>query len=544
MNSEVLDSPENLWNWASKNVSENIEQRRELHKYLAENDNAKKVFLACCFADPRLFFNLCLWTLNSQEAPGKRNLPFILWSFQEKPVLRIKEAIDAGWTSKRMDLFFDKSRKQGATYLILGVYLLYWFVSSGSRFLLGSRKEELVDEGDEIIENCVVGSEESLFYKLLYMLNAVKRTTCFQPNFLKKHKFLQNLDMDTSFKGEATNIGFGKSYRSTSVLVDEAAQIEPSIAGWIIENVADTSNCCIFNSTTGPWGGTHPYSRLLKTHPQNTIVLDWLDNPNMNLGKYKSTEDGFVEIGDIKYWKEKYPQVFQNVEQNKSVKVCDLNWGNIEPYPFIADSGRTSWGYPRSVWYDEEEKRPGRTKRGMAQNILRSETCSTDLFFSDFGMFEKLRVDFIKHPDYQGNIIFTLDENKIDKVGFVPGGSKGKLKWWGEFVSDRPLQFHNYIIGADISRGTGKSNSVAAIYDVNTSELVGLWTDNYTDMPTFAEQVVAICEWCGGTRKPFLIWEANGADLFDKIIRKLGYWNVYTKRDERAKVPKFQNKRG
>jgi len=91
-------------------------------------------------------------------------------------VLRIKEAI-----KKKLDLLFEKSRKQGATYIILGVFLLYWLVSPGSMFLLGSRVETLVDDGSEIVESSVVGSEVTLFYKLLYMVNTLP--LYLQPNF-------------------------------------------------------------------------------------------------------------------------------------------------------------------------------------------------------------------------------------------------------------------------------------------------------------------------------------------------------------------------
>lgn len=527
-----IDTPEKILKWSSKVAIENIEQRRNLHTFLFNDKEAKERFLAMCYYDPRLFFNLCLWTFNAQAPYGRRHIPFILWDHQEPAVLRIKKAIET-----QKDLLFDKSRKQGATYIILGSFLLYWLVSPGSMFLLGSRKEDLVDNGSEIIEGSVVGSEEALFYKLLYMISALP--LYLQPKIYKKHLFLQNLETESAFRGDTTNIGFGKGFRTLANLVDEAAQIDPKMAGWIIENIADTAPCSIFNSTTGPWGQSHPYSKLLKSSPGSVVVLDWSNNPEQNVGLYRSPKEGFIEIKDLDYYKKLYPGRFEGIEPGTLIPIKEVE----KTYPFIADGGVSNWGCWRSVWVDADEKRPGRTKRGMAQNLYRIETGATDAFF-DYELIMRLR-ERIKNPDYCSDVSYSRNsKNDLEDIKFDFGGKDSPLYLWESLENGRPNQRHNYTVGCDISRGTGASNSVAAIYDVNTNKVVGLYVNPYIKISDFAEKAVAICHWVGGASPALLNWEINNSPEFLDRVRELGYYNLYVRRDTSLRKTKLDKKYG
>lgn len=446
--------------------------------------------------------------------------------------MKIKDAVE-----NQRDLLFDKSRKQGATYIILGSFILYWLVSPGSMFLLGSRKEDLVDNGSEIVEGSVVGSEESLFYKLLYMINALP--LYLQPRVFKKHCFLQNLEMDAAFRGDTTNIGFGKGFRTTANLVDEAAQIDPKLAGWIIENIADTAPCSIFNSTTGPWGGSHPYSKMMKENQDRVIVLDWTDNPEQSEGLYRSPKEGMIEIFDVEYYRKRYPGKFDHILPGTTISIDEVK----DTYPFVVDGGVSNWGCKRSVWVDNDEKRPGRTKRGMAQNLYRIETGSTEIFF-DYELIVKLR-EKIKKPDYCGDVSYERSEkDDLENIRFEFGGKDTPLYWWGSLSNRRPNQNHNYTIGCDISKGTGASNSVAGIYDTNTNEVCGLYVNPYIKISDFAEKVVAICYWVGGTSPALLNWEINNSPEFLDRLKELGYYNLYVNRDTSLRKTKLSNKYG
>jgi len=513
-----------------KDGQENISFRKDLHGFLCTDKKAVANYLALSFLDPVIFFNSSMWTFNPQLK--HKHLPFILWPHQEVGIRSVKYAIENG-----QDRFFKKSRKQGATYINLGILLLYFLVSPDERFLLGSRKESLVDDGSEIKDGNVIGSEETLFYKLLYMLNTLPKYL--QPAIYKKHLFMQSLANGSAFKGEATNLGFGKAFRSRVAMVDEAAQIDPKEAGYIIENIADTAPTNIFNSTPGPWGEAHPYSKLMTKHPDKVITLSFYDNPEQGAGRYTSPEDGKVVIKDVEYYQRMYPEAFKNIKANIAYDIADLP----SVFNFVADGNISNFGCDRTAWLDKFEKDKAITPRGKSQNLLMVDSGSTDMFFQ-FGLLEKLR-DKTRQPYYQGDIDYTLDKNGyIYDTWFENGGQNSILSWWGVLKNGRPFQGHNYVVGCDISRGTGTTNSVDAVLNVNTNEIVGLLVTPYLKISEFAEKSVALCEWVGGNVPPLLIWEENGASEFFDRVDELGYYNLYVKQDRLGKKNKSGNKYG
>jgi hypothetical protein len=462
-------------------VQENIAFRKDLHGFLCTDEKAVANYLAMSFIDPVIFFNSSMWTFNPQI--DQKHLPFILWPHQEIAIRAIKKAIENG-----KDIFFKKSRKQGATYINLGILLLYFLVSPDERFLLGSRKESLVDDGSEIEDGRVLGSEETLFYKLLYMLNTLPKYL--QPPIYKKHLFMQSLANGSAFKGEATNLGFGKAFRSRVAMVDEAAQIDPKEAGYIIENIADTAPTNIFNSTTGPWGGAHPYAKLMNEHKDKVVELSFYLNPEQGAGRYTSPEDGKILIKDVEYYQKTYPGVFNNIKSNVVYSLGDLP----KCFSFCADGNISNFGCDRTAWLDKFEKDKAITPRGKSQNLLMIESGSTEMFFQ-FGLLEKLR-DKTRKPYYEGDVGYTLDDNSyIYDTWFESGGQNSILSWWGVLKNERPFQGSNYVVGCDISKGTGTTNSVAAVLNVNTNEIEGLLVTPYLSMTDFAEKSVALCEW-------------------------------------------------
>ena len=527
---KIAKSPSVFYGAVPKEAKDNVIFRKELHGFLCGDKYATAEYLALCFLDPCIFFDSSLWTFNSQLK--YKHIPFILWPHQEIGIRSVKQAIENG-----QDRFFKKSRKQGATYINLGILLLYFLVSPDERFLLGSRKENLVDDGSEIKDGRVLGSEETLFYKLLYMLSTLPKYL--QPPIYKKHLFMQSLANGSAFKGEATNLGFGKAFRSRVALVDEAAQIDPKEAGYIIENLADTAPTNIFNSTVGPWGGSHPYSKLMAEHPDKTIELSFYDSPEQGAGRYTSPEDGKVLIKDVEYYRKTYPEAFRNIEANVVYNLSDLP----TEFKFCADGNISNFGCDRTAWLDSFERDKAITPRGKAQNLLMIYAGSTDMFFQ-FGLLEKLR-DRTREPYYNGDIGYTLDGNGyIYDTWFESSGSNGILSWWGELKNTRPFQGHNYVVGCDISKGTGTTNSVAAVLNVNTNEIEGLLVTPFLSMTDFAEISVALCEWVGGNTTPLLIWEENGAPDFLKRVDELGYYNLFVKEDKSGKKNKSGNKYG
>lgn len=540
---KTIDSPDEFLVSFPTDLKENILKRQELHKLLTDDEGFRKVYMEMCLLKPQIAFNTALWTYDARRIPGERNRPFILRPQQSIVVDRLKSAIE-----NKHDLAVDKSREEGATELICKMFALYWWLCPDSAFLVGSRKEQLVDNSVEYKDGRLIGPHQCLFHKIMYGI--VHLPVWANVQMSKKHGFLQNLVNNSMIEGESTNESFGAGNRATGVLVDEVGRIEPDVAQFIIDNISDTSPCCIFNSTHFRWGSGHPYAKLLRSNHIEVVTLGFEDNPEKNYGLYRSPDLDIIEIKDVDYYRNLCPDIFNQIKVNQPFKLSTLDkevltcseevQEQYEDIRFVADGGEKNFKRDRSVWYDDQEAR-ARSKTGLAQNILRIPQGSADMFF-DNATIQRLRSMYMRQPDHVGKIKYDVEKGTVKNIRFIPGSPERGLKWWGKLKNFKPNITHNYIVACDIARGTGASNSVLAVCDVNTYELIGLYANPYIDVSDFAEYAVAVCKWLGNA---FLIWEANGpGDTFDKRIWKLGYSRVYKNINERKKPRKRQNIRG
>ncbi|KKL75164.1 hypothetical protein LCGC14_2057610, partial [marine sediment metagenome] len=171
----------------------------------------------------------------------------------------------------------DKSRDEGATCIITGVYFVYWLLVSQSTFLVGSRKEEFVDKA---------GDPKTLFAKIVY-LNEHLPLSLRVADAIKTHMHYENPENGSVIDGEATNESFGAGARNLSVMLDEFGRVDYSIAQRIRETLSDTTDCVIYNSTHF-YGRGHPFAKLRYSGKVSVIVLPWWKNPVKNEGLYKS----------------------------------------------------------------------------------------------------------------------------------------------------------------------------------------------------------------------------------------------------------------
>jgi hypothetical protein len=530
----IASDPARLFTSIPKDVQANIKWRQDIHSFLAENPTAQELFLYNCASNPAILFNGCFFTYNPKKTDKCRNVPFILRPAQEVAIATLKRAIDEGF-----DVAIDKSREEGASELLCKLFLVYWLLTPDTYMLIGSRKEELVDQSTDIKNGRVIGPHQTLFHKILYAL--ANLPVWWTVQFSKRHRFLQNLENGSMLEGEATNESFGAGNRATAVLIDEVARIEPEPAQYIIDNIHDTTDCCIFNSTHFKWGAGHPYAKLLRSNKIEIITLGFEDNPTKNYGMYRSPKQGYIEIKDIEYYRQKNPEIFTTINAGEIIDVTTLGVSNVKGLRFVTDGGESNFGRWRSVWFDNEVLDRARSLADIAQNILRVPQGSADMFF-DNAMIERIRTRFVDKPTHRGEVAYQFDrEGHIVNEAWREK-SKGKLKWWGELTKDRPRKDHAYIVSCDVSFGKGASNSVIAICDVNTCEIVGLMADPYASISDFADTAIAISKWANNA---LLIWESNGpGNEFDHRVRFQRYPRVYIPKPERARIRSAQNKRG
>jgi len=531
-----IDSPEKFWKTIPRTIPENIAFRQKLHSELVKDKEAQKVFLELCYLKPEIAFDSCLWTYNPKEKPFKRNLPFILRPQQIISIQEIFESIREGH-----DLLLDKSRDEGATEIICKAFALESILVPETSFLVGSRKEEFVDLGTQLAGNRVSGSPKCLFHKILYTYATIP--LWMKPNVVKTHMHIEISDNGSVIDGEATNESFGAGDRRTGILLDEFGRVDYKLAQNIRETVSDVTDAVIYNSTHF-YGMGHPFAQLRFSGKIKVITLPWHKNPNKNFGMYRSPDLNKIVLFDD-YYKKNYPGCFDNIEIGKPFKFSDLeidllSKGKSPDVNFIAD------GVDKltSPWRDREVLR--RDPRDVAQNIDMEPGAAGDNFFDRTGLI-RMRNERIREPNYEGEIEYKSDPitNKMCGIRFRSYAGKNRFSWWGDLTKNRPNQNHNYIVSCDISLGAGVSNSVAGVYDVNTHEKVGTFVSPDLPPEEFADQVIAICHWVGGlTRKPFLIWEANGPGIsFDKRVQFHNYNFVYFLSDERSIQRRGKSKR-
>jgi len=359
MNQLKLDDPRDFFRAVPTEPLANLEFRKTLHRLLLSDKGFQRAYKEMLLEYPPLFYNTIAWTFNPQKPAGHRNQPFILRPAQIKAV----EGFDYCYKNGK-EVVLDKTRKEGASELITKFLAMQWLLSPEFQALMGSRKENLVDDKTQWSGGKISGNPSCLFHKVLYTLYFCPEWLKPKPNsFSKTNLLLQNLDNGAVIAGESTNDNFGAGSRHSIVFID-------------------VSDCVIYCSTHF-YGVAHPYNQLLTGQfgQKEILTLAWEDNPEENVGLYRSPEPGVVAVRDIAYYRAKCPEVFNDIEADEPIKVEPIQ-DKLEKagIAFVADGGDSNEGGWRSVWYDKIAA--ARSPRDIAQNIDRRPIGAGETFFS------------------------------------------------------------------------------------------------------------------------------------------------------------------
>lgn len=405
------------------------------------------------------------------------HLPFVTWQIQDDHILEVERAVKDGY-----DLLTDKSRDMGATWDHIVVYHHQWLFQEDRSFLELSRKEDCVDQLGHSGE---AGSDPGT---LLGKHDYINRflPSWMLPSYERKRMHLINLVNRSRIDGESTNSTAGSSDRRTSILLDEMAKMPEGEA--IKRSTKDVTACRLVNST--PDGPGTEYSKWRLSGQIKVFVMPWWEHP---------------EKGKNRYTK-------QNPITGK-------------------------WTI-RSPFYDHEDE--VRSPREMAIELDMDHVGSGATFFelynievakSLFGRDPRSRwsIDFEPSVPEEAirKIVKTRDRNRI-RIRHDP---KGPLILWSGLIHGRLDQTKHYVIGSDISKGQGASNSASSIFCVEDQEKVGEWADANTPPYEFARQMTALALWVGGAgqcRMPLLIWEAQGPGWdYGRLIVKVYEYPLY-----------------
>lgn len=484
-----------------KRVDENLQWRKRLRDAAEHNPKVQAELRAACKASIYFWINAFAWTfqqkrvgLDGVERPvsgSDSHQPFITWKVQDDALASIIHGINFG-----EDLLISKSRDMGASWLILTAFHWYWQFKPNTTFLEMSRKAQLVDKR---------GDMDSLIEKHRYLHK-------WQPSWLRPQKVTDNVghfvneDIDTAIVGESTNENAGQASRKTAILLDEYSRM-PNAAE-IDLATDDTSSCRIFNST--PSGPNTHFSKKFFSGQVKVVVLPWIDHP---------------------------------------LKAHNLRLVDSENGQKWAPAGKRY----ESDWYCHEEAT--RSKKNIAQNIDMDQGQAGDMFF-DANELALHRTAFERDPEFRADIVWD-DEYPVSKIeDLLRASDRSKLrlrkwpggKWrvWAGLIDGRLNPLHRYVVAADISGGTGASNSVLSVLDDDTNQIVAKFWDAFTSPDELADTAVMVCHWIGGQGcRPVLIWENNGpGGIFGRRVQRLRYDNIYYQRIEDTRGDKRTGKIG
>lgn len=459
----------------------------------------------CCAADFLFFCNVFLWILEPRDESGDSLLPFNTWANQD-PVM----AALAHYAGKRRDICGDKSRAQGASWMVMALYV--WVMLFRKRKVLGamSKDESAADDYKD---------PNSLGWKIDFLIRNLP--TWMRPpgievggdNRNTTHHTWHNPLTDTTIKLFAANKTSGRAGRFSIFFLDEAGYFGANRDLEALSNLQHTCNNRIVLST--PNGTEIEFHRLVTTPSiWLKVVLDWEDNPSQNQGKYVSRE-GKLEVLDKSY---EFPA----------------------DYPFILD------GIVRSPWFDNECARANHNMVEINRELRRDHGGSKSRPFPE-EILAPMRA-FVREPNHRGKLTFERsDPSDVESIEFVKG-NQFPLKIWCDLDNEGLPPPNSYVVNADIGAGTGGAGHNSAIEVFNgLGEQVAEFACNKTAPPKLAKLAVALCYWFGrGLPTPFLNWEKTGplGTQFSREVERLMYPYVYYMKDPETKGAKRSAKAG
>jgi hypothetical protein len=215
--------------------------------------------------DPVFFINTFLKTFDPRPEVPTHDLEFTLYPFQEEYIRDLVDTIRKG-----EDVFDEKSRDMGASWLSLAARFWMWLYEPGYQSLLGSRKEAYVDDG----------TPASLFGKLDYFIRHIRDPLVLPVGFdIKKHRTymkLKNPANGNMITGESSNSNFSRGGRYTDILMDEIGFWPDAKNSW---TAAGDATRCRHGVTTPP--NEPSYAKSLRESGKIRVrTWHWRLHPN------------------------------------------------------------------------------------------------------------------------------------------------------------------------------------------------------------------------------------------------------------------------
>lgn len=259
-----------------KNLDERFNYNILIHKDQIDRKKNEVILADLCKNSFKFFCNNFLYIQDPEaDKLEDKNIPFLLWDYQEKVAEEIIEAVLKGY-----DLPIEKSRKLGLTWLVLAICTWGWIFHEWD-VLVGSRKFEEVDRR---------GDMGTLFEKVRYMISRL-------PSFLFPYKldhYTNKVGMivhpghKASIAGEGNSPDFGRSDRRKVIFMDEFTSWEQTDrSAW--QGSSATTRCRIPVSTPNRRGSNCFFFQIVNDCDKNNkpkLRLHWTLHPKFSDGLY------------------------------------------------------------------------------------------------------------------------------------------------------------------------------------------------------------------------------------------------------------------
>ena len=509
-----------------KTLDGNLDQRGDIVERCENNVNIRKSVLAMCHNSCHFWLNMFCFTyrpkitcwdgversagtaykdeFGKMVAVPPADTPLITWPAQDGFVDEILHVARYGGL-----LLGDKSREQGFTVVMMAT--LAWCILFWNRFsaLVISRKADLVDAPGE---DSLLGRVDYIISKLpKWMVPPIRRT--------HKPPLIINKKLGSRIIGESANEDVGQSFRTNVTFVDEASRFPHAEA--LMKSIESVSAGQILGST--PNGPGTIFSKLCRKardteegrKHMRIFQLGYWDHPQKGLNRHVVVDhDGLVtgKIGS-RYWET------PAFELSRSKSTSPRDW--------------------RENWLVDHETSGLQVIDSRALSLLRP------------GCFDPVKghLDVEGLFDRDGNCVLNTEKLQRAKKVFRPDAERGRLSLWCDLDPNTfaPRMNTNYVIGCDFAQGVESSQTVIAVMDRTSGEIVA----EYVDPSIAPHEAVYVAEalgyWFGGQMgTAFITWEANGPGLsFGAEMFRRSYPFMYYRRDpNRAGDPPIKGKLG
>lgn len=261
------------------------------------------------------------WTYDPREKLENQKVPFLLYPFQRELLTWFRENIDATTGSiERRDLFIEKSRDMGLSWLVYIMAVWYWLFRDGN-ILVGSNTATDVDKQ---------GDMSTPFEKMRFLIRELPQWIL-PPGFdLSKdmpEMLIRGKRSGQQIVGKPSTVNFGRGPRVTFAILDEFQSWENAQSAFT--SCSQTTNCRIIIGT--PLGPHNYYAKLARGEVKQTVIkkrVHWSLHPTKSAGLTRTPEG---ELTSPWYEEQKKSMAPEEIASELDIKYDTSTAGKVFP---------------------------------------------------------------------------------------------------------------------------------------------------------------------------------------------------------------------